>query len=152
MTLSKQFTAKLLSCALAAVITGAAHAAEPNYCIAVGGGFGGGGTSFIGKGFAVPAAGNCVPWSGFTKTASTVIVTTTGTGCLSSNGKVLTVSVSSADPDWFGAGQIGSDYITLCPAGVTGCPISGEDQGAFSGSAEPETCTAALLKLPATHD
>ncbi len=152
MTLSKQFTTKLLSCALAAVITGAAHAAEPNYCIAVGGGFGGGGTSFIGPGFAVPAAGTCVPWSGFTKTASTVILMTSGTGCLSTNGKVLTVSVSSADPSFLGAGQLGSDYITLCPAGVTGCPISGADQGAFAGTAEPETCTTKLLTLPPTHD
>jgi hypothetical protein len=147
-----ELNTKLLACALAALIAGAAHAAEPNYCIAVGGGFGGGGTSFIGRGFAVPAAGNCVPWSGFTKTASTVILMTTGTGCLSTGGKVLTISVSSADPSFLGAGQLGSDYITLCPAGVTGCPISGADQGAFGGTAEPETCTAALLKLPATHD
>lgn len=151
MTLNQQLATKLLSCALAAVISGAAHA-ESNYCIAVGGGFGGGGTSFIGRGFAVPAAGTCVPWSGFTKTATTVILMTSGTGCLSTNGKVLTVSVSSADPSFLGAGQIGSDYITLCPAGVTGCPISGSDQGAFGGTADTETCTAALLKLPATHD
>jgi hypothetical protein len=124
-----------------------------NYCISVGGGFGGGGTSFIGTGFAVPAAGTCVPWSGFTKTASTVVLMTSGTGCLSSNGKVLTVSVSSADPSYLGAGALGSDYITFCPTGVTGCPLgSGQDVGEFAGTAAPETCTAALLKLPALHD
>jgi hypothetical protein len=127
--------------------------ATTNYCIAVGGGFGSGGTSFIGKGFAVPAQGECLPWSGFTKTATTVILITSGVGCLSSNGKVLTVSVSSADPPSVGSGQLDSDYITLCPKGTKACPLGGgEDQGAFGGTAEPETCTAALMNLPPTHD
>jgi hypothetical protein len=105
MNSNQRLNTKLLACALAAAITGAVHASEANYCIAANGGFNGdgGGTSFIGKGFTVPAAGNCKPWSGFTKTASTVVLTTTGTGCHSSDGKVLTVSVSSADPDFFGA-------------------------------------------------
>jgi hypothetical protein len=143
----------LLSVGLAGLMTGVGQAAEPNYCISVGGGFGSGGTTFIGKGFAVPAAGNCVPWSGFTKTAGTVVLTTSGTGCLSSNGKVLTVSVASSDPSFLGSAQSALDYITLCPKGVTGCPLgSGSDQGYFAGSAEPETCTTALLHLPATHD
>ncbi len=152
MTSDNKLTTNLLSCALGLLIAGAACAAEPNYCIAVGGGFGSGGTTFIGRGFAVPAVGNCIPWSGFTKTASTVILTTTGTGCLSSNGKVLTVSVYSTDPAFLGAGQLGSDQITLCPVGVTGCPVSGSDQGQFGGTAAPETCTGKLLNLPATHD
>jgi hypothetical protein len=150
MTSNQKLTSTFLSCALAALIAGAAHA-EANYCIAVGGGFGSGGTTFIGKGFAVPAAGNCIPWSGFTKTASTVVLTTNGTGCLSSDGKVLTVSVFSTDPNWFGAGGSGSDYITVCPAGVKSCPIADQDQGAFGGSAAVETCTTALLNLPSTH-
>jgi hypothetical protein len=124
-----------------------------NYCIAVGGGFGGGGTSFIGINFNLPDDGKCQPWSGFTKTASTVILTTSGTGCLSSDGKVLTVSVFSADPPYVGAGKSVSDYIQLCPAGVSSCPLGeGSDQGYFSGSAEPQSCTSKLLKLPATHD
>ena len=149
---NRVLTTKLLCGALAALMTGAVHASEPNYCIAVGGGFGSGGTTFIGRGFAVPSVGNCTPWSGFTKTATTVVLTTTGTGCLSSNGKVLTVSVFSTDPSYLGAGQLGSDSITLCPTGVTGCPLgSGEDVGAFGGTAKPETCTTALLTLPATH-
>jgi len=118
----------------------------------VGGGFGSGGTTFVGRGFAVPAEGNCTSWSGFTKTASSVVLITSGTGCLSSNGKVLTVSVFSADPGYLGGGQIGSDFIQLCPAGVTGCPISGSDQGAFGGTAKPETCTSSLENLPATHE
>lgn len=124
-----------------------------NYCIAVGGGFGNGGTTFIGTGFAVPAAGSCAPWSGFTKGFSSVILSTSGSGCLSSDGKVLTVSVSSADPSFFGAGQAVSDYIRLCPVGVKSCPIGGgTDLGAFAGAAAPVTCTTSLLQLPAIHD
>lgn len=149
----KQLFTSLLSCALGAVITGAAHASEPNYCIAVGGGFGSGGTTFVGRGFAVPGDGNCTSWSGFTKTGSSVVLITSGTGCLSSNGKVLTVSVFSADPSYLGAGQIGADFIQLCPAGVTGCPLgTGTDEGAFGGTAKAETCTSSLLNLPATRE
>jgi hypothetical protein len=123
-----------------------------NFCVAVNGGFGSGGTSYIGTGFAVPAAGICKPWSGFTKTASTVIATAVGTGCLSSNGKVLPLSIFNTDPPFFGAGGSVSDQIQMCPEGVKGCPISGQDQGNFGGSAAEETCTTALLNLPATHD
>lgn len=149
----KKLTTTVLSSALAALITAAAQAAESNYCIAVDGGFGKGGTTFIGKGFSLPAEGNCVPWSGFTKTAGSVILTSTGTGCLSSDGKVLTVSISSSDPAYLGPGQIGSDYISLCPKGNSGCPVgTGSDQGEFAGTAAPETCSTTLLKLPSTHD
>jgi hypothetical protein len=122
-----------------------------NYCIAVGGGFGHGGTSFVGIGFAPPAAGECAPWSGITKTASTTILITSGTGCLSTSGKILTVSVTSADPTFIGSGQIVSDYIQLCLG--AGCPIGeSNDAGEFSGTAAPQNCTASLLRLPPTHD
>ena len=124
-----------------------------NFCIKVNGGFGNGGTSFVGKGFAVPAAGLCTPWSGITKTASSVIAISSGAGCLSSDGKVLTVSVFSTDPSFFGEGQFGSDQIRLCPAGASGCPIGGGvDSGSFSGPAAKQTCTTKLLTLPAIHD
>ena len=128
--------------------------ASANFCIRVNGGFGNGGTSFIGKGFTLPAAGLCRPWAGFTKTASTVIANSTGAGCLSSDGKVLTVTVFSTNPSFFGPGGFGSDHIRLCPAGVTGCPIGGgTDSGSFGpGPAARQTCTTSLLRLPAIHD
>jgi hypothetical protein len=126
--------------------------ATEHYCIAVDGGFGHGGTTFIGLNFAVPAEGNCIPWTGFTKTASTVILTTTGTGCLSSDGKALTVSVSSADPPFLGAGSLASDYIRLSRHESKGSFTSGTDVGEFSGNAEPVTCTSSLLELPSSHD
>ena len=121
-------------------------------CIAVSGGFGSGGTTLVAPGFTVPAESNCAPWSGFTKTASTVILTTNGAACLSSTGKTLTVSVSSADPDYFGAGAQQSDYIQLTRASSTGTFTGGTDQGYFAGSAVQATCTANVLSLPDIHD
>lgn len=148
----KHIECSALAVLLGLAALGPAHGA--NYCVASNGGFGKGGTSFIGRGFAVPAAGNCKPWSGFTKTASSVIATSTGTGCLSSDGKVLTLSILSTDPAWFGSGQIGSDHIKFCLPGVSSCPIGGgSDVGSFGpGPAAPQNCTSALLKLPAVHD
>jgi hypothetical protein len=124
-----------------------------NTCIAVNGGFGSGGTTFIGSGFALPAKGTCAHWSGFAKTATTVILTTSGAGCLSNDGKVLTLNLSSANPNWIGTGQFQADYIRLCPTGVTGCPLgAGFDFANVGGPANPVTCTSSLLQLPAVHD
>ena len=125
-----------------------------NFCVAVNGGFGSvsGGTSYIAPAFTLPAKNNCAVWSGFTKTATTVIAISTGTGCLSSNGKVLTLSIFNTDPEFFGTGKAVSDQIQLCPKGVAGCLITGQDVGFFGGSAVQQTCTPRLLTLPQTHD
>ena len=124
-----------------------------NFCIKVNGGFGSGGSSFVGKGFALPTAGNCKPWAGYVKTASTVIANSTGAGCLSSDGKVLTLTIISTDPPFLGTGVTATDHIRLCPAGVTGCPIgAGQDIGTFGGPAAKQTCSTSLLNLPAIHD
>jgi hypothetical protein len=142
-----QSSLMVLSILLAPVYS---FAAEAHYCIAVDGGFGHGGTTFIGLGFAVPAEGNCTPWSGFTKTADTVVLTTNGTGCLSSDGKALTVSVFSADPSCVGTQPV-ADYIQLSREESTK-PFTGQDTGNFGGSAEQVTCTTSLLHLPSSHD
>lgn len=124
-----------------------------NICVATSGGFGNGGTTYVEPTFALPSEGKCSPWAGFAKTASTVIVTTYGTGCLSSDGKVLTVAVSSADPDWFGIGTVGSDYIRVTRSESKGLFTTGNDQGAFGGgNAEEVSCTSSLLELPSSHD
>ena len=123
---------------------------EP-YCISVNGGFGGGGTTFVARSFTLPAASKCTPWTGYTKTASTVILTTSGTSCLSSDSKALTVSVSSADPSFLGAGQFAGDYIQLSRGDATE-QFSGQDYGYFTGSAESVSCTSDLLTLPSLHD
>ena len=121
------------------------------FCIATAGGFGNGGTTFVGPGFAVPAKNSCTAWSGFTKTASTVILNTSGAACLSTTGKTLTLNVSSMDPDFLGTNPA-SDYIQLTRASATGSFTGGTDQGEFSGGADQITCTSALLSLPDTHD
>jgi len=121
------------------------------FCIATAGGFGSGGTTFVEPGFTVPAANKCTPWSGFTKTASTVILTTSGAACLSSTGKTLTVSASSLDPAFLGTNPA-SDYIQLTRASSTGSFTGGTDQGQFAGSADQVTCTSGLLSLPDSHD
>jgi hypothetical protein len=121
------------------------------YCVAVNGGFGNGGTTFVARSFSFPEASKCTPWSGYTKTASTVILTTGGTSCLSSDSKALTVSVSSADPWFLGAGQFAADYIELVRSAATE-PFTGQDFGYFAGSAEPVSCTSDLLTLPSSHD
>jgi hypothetical protein len=77
---------------------------------------------------------------------------TSGAACLSSTGKTLTLSVSSADPDFFGAGSAPSDYIQLTRSSSTGTFTGGTDQGAFAGNANQITCTASLLTLPDSHD
>jgi hypothetical protein len=137
--------------ALAALMSAPVYATP--YCIAVGGGFGNGGTSFVARNFSQPGAGSCSPWTGYTKTAGTVILFTSGTACLSSNSQVLTVSVFSTGPEYLGAGQLAVDYIQLCPEGSSHCPIGqGSDAGYFSGTAAEQTCTSALQQLPATHD
>jgi hypothetical protein len=126
---------------------------EAPYCIAVNGGFGapGFGTTFAARNFFLPAASKCTTWTGYTKTAITVIFTTSGTACLSSDSTALTVSVSSADPLNVPINQLTADYIQLTRGDSTE-PFTGQDTGWFAGAAEPMTCTSDLLNLPASHD
>ena len=140
-----------LAVLLAMLAPVAATAAPAPYCVAVNGGFGSGGSTFVARNFTMPAANACLPWTGYTKTASTVIFTTSGTACLSNNSKVLTVSVSSADPDFLGAGVQAADYIRMSRTTTTG-PFSGQDVGYLTGAAEQTSCTTSLLTLPAIHD
>src|ERR1700760_3540137 len=70
-----------------------ATASPAPFCIAVSGGFGPGRTTYVARNFALPDANKCTPWTGYTKTATTVILTTDGTACLSSDSKAITVSV-----------------------------------------------------------
>lgn len=121
------------------------------FCIATAGGFGNGGTTFVAPGFTVPAQNKCTTWSGLTKTASTVILNTSGAACLSTTGKTLTVSVSSADPGFLGTSPA-SDYIQLTRASSAGSFSGGTDQGEFAGSANQVSCTSGLLSLPDIHD
>jgi hypothetical protein len=124
------------------------------FCVAVNGGFGNSGYSgstYVARNFTMPDASKCTAWTGYTKTSATVIFTTSGTACLSSDSTALTVSVSSADPDYLGVGQFAVDYLKLSRTSATD-PFSGQDIGYLMGSADSVSCTADLLTLPATHD
>jgi hypothetical protein len=146
-----QSSLAVLSLLLAPVHSFAAAAAPAPYCIAVGGGFGNGGSTYVARNFSLPEASKCTPWTGYTKTSATVIFTTSGTACLSSDSKALTVSVSSADPDYLGVGKLAVDYIQMSRGSETD-PFAGEDYGYLTGSAEPVSCTSDLLTLPSYHD
>ena len=63
----------------------------------------------------------------------------------------LTVSVSSADPDYLGVGTMAVDYINMTRATKTDT-LFGEDVGYLTGGAAPVTCTSDLLTLPSYHD
>ena len=82
---------------------------------------------------------------------ATVILTTGSTSCLSSDSKALTVSLSSADPDYFGAGAARSGLHPVVP-GSCNRTVYRPGSGYFTGSAEPVSCTSDLLTLPAYHD
>jgi hypothetical protein len=124
------------------------------YCIAVNGGFGNNGNSgstFVARNFTMPDANKCSAWTGYTKTSATVIFTTSGTACVSSDSTALTVSVTSADPDYLGVGQIAVDYIKMSRSSATD-PFSGQDVGYLTGAADSVSCTDDLLTLPSYHD
>jgi hypothetical protein len=124
------------------------------FCIAVNGGFGNSGYSgstYVARNFTMPDASKCNPWTGYTKTSATVIFTTSGAACLSSDGSALTVSVTSADPEYLGVGQTAADYIKMSRTSATD-PFSGSDIGYLMGAADSVSCTNDLLTLPAIHD
>jgi len=123
-------------------------------CIAVNGGFGNGGTTFVGKGFGTLPKGSCRPWVGIVRTGSTVVGTSSGSACLSDDGKLLTASLHTTAPEYLGPGTEAIDHIELCPLGAAQCPAHAgqSDQGYFSGPAAIIPCTPALVAIPSSHD
>ena len=126
-----------------------------DFCIAVNGGFGppAFGTTFVGKGFTMPFAGRCKPWSGIMKTATTVVGTSTGAACLSNDQKLLTITVQTTGK-FISTGTTATDHIELCPFEATlGCSSGGQfDRGRFNGPATQIPCNAALVTIPSEHD
>jgi hypothetical protein len=132
------------------------NARAADFCVAVNGGFGSGGTTFVGKGFIRPLRGTCKPWAGIVKTASTVVGTSTGAACMSDDGKLLTITLQTTDPEFFGNGTGVTDHVELCPlASTAGCPASSGqfDHGSFfSGPAAQVTCSTTATSIPSAHD
>jgi hypothetical protein len=147
----RTFALSAAALAIVAPMQSFADAPEAPYCIAVNGGFGNGGTTFVARNFSLPAANKCSAWTGYTKTADTVILTTSGTACMSSDSTALTTSVTSMDPQFVPIDTPATDYIQMTrPA--TNEPFSGTDYGYFAGPAAPVSCSSELLNLPSVHD
>jgi len=124
-----------------------------DFCVAVDGGFGSGGETFVGKEFISPTAGTCKPWAGVVKAGTTVVLTSSGAGCLSDDGVLLTITLQSMNHDFLGPGVSATDQIELCPKGPSGCPVAQADSGSFfTGTAAIVTCSAALSSIPSKHD
>jgi hypothetical protein len=127
-----------------------------DFCIKVNGGYTNGGVTFVGKGFLKPAANTCKPWAGWARVATSVFWATTGSACMSSNNKVLQLTLLSTGPSYLGSGVISSDHIRICPTGTSACPVAsgvGVDASNFNqGPAAQQACTTALTSLPAVHD
>src|SRR5215207_2078925 len=122
-----------------------------DFCVAVNGGFGSGGTTFVGKGFIAPANGRCNSWAGIMRTTTTVVGTSTGAACMSNDGKLLTLTLQTTAPEFLGIGTTATDHIELCPAAATlGCPAHAgqSDRGTFGGPAAQVTCSAAVGTIP----
>jgi hypothetical protein len=126
-------------------------ATEAPYCIAVNGGWPNGGATFVARNFTLPAACKCTAWTGYTKTAGDVVLTTSGTSCMSSDSKQLTTSVTSQDPWFVPITNPAFDYIQLNRSDAND-PLSGTDYGYFGGTAEPVSCNSDLLNLPSSHN
>lgn len=123
-----------------------------DFCVAVNGGFGSGGTTFVGKGFTTPFPGRCKPWAGIMKTATTVVGTSTGAACLSNDRRLLTITLQTTAPEFLSNPPHATDHIELCPV-ANDCPIgTGLDRGTFGGPAAQIACTAALVTIPSEHD
>src|SRR5580658_541984 len=111
-----KFNRVVLAAVATAGLIGSVYANPAPYCIAVAGGFGSGGSTFVARQFQVPEPNKCTPWAGYTKTSGTVVLTTSGTACMSDDGNVMTVGVTSFNPNWVTGN--GADYIQFCPQDV----------------------------------
>ena len=147
-----RFKTSFMALALGLITPVGADAA--NFCLAVNGGFGHGGYTYVAPSFTVPAINQCAAWSGFTKTGATTILISNGSACLSNSGRALNLSIFSTDPFFFGTGatNFAWDSILLCL--TSGCPFSSQDTSSSvlgGGNAQQVACTPSLLKLPENH-
>jgi hypothetical protein len=140
----------------------------PNYCVAVNGGWNSGdpnGVTFVGKAIEFPPKNSCRPWGGIVRTAVSVVGTSHGTICRSSDGKLVTISLTSTLPEWLGIGRdhVAIDHIELCPLGTSGdlCPPQqgqsdrgdlGPPTGGSTGSpAKRINCNPSITTIPSDH-
>ncbi len=133
-------------------------ATQAPYCVALDGGFLNGGASVVARNFEFPEQSKCSTFQGYTKSNATVVFQTNGNLCLSDDGQVVTVLITSADPSFSGFTNgsdlpVKHDYLRFCANGSGTCIFGGGvDFGTLGTTAEHQDCTDILLDLPAYHD
>ena len=100
----------------------------------------------VGKGFIVPPKGKCRPWTGLTAQSNTNSPSS-GTGCTSSDGSHLNLTITTSFPDF---GLFFLDSVTLSLPSRTGTDVNislggGDSSGTFSAVA----VTCAPQPIPA---
>jgi hypothetical protein len=123
-------------------------AGAKNYCI---GGFANSTYILVGIGFTLPAKGTCKTWTGLT-TQNDFNSPSAGTGCTSSDGTELSLTITTSVPQ--NAGHIEIDSITLSLPKQIGDTNSTNIKGgvvtSFFGSGITGGPCTATLKIPAT--
>ena len=123
-----RFTTSFMALALGLTTPISADAA--GFCVAVNGGFGHGGYTYIAPDFTLPAKNHCEAWAGFAKTGvHRHPHTRTVRVAFPTAVAVLDLSIFSTDPDFFGVGptQYAWDSNRDVSTGVTSCPFTSQD-------------------------
>jgi hypothetical protein len=133
----------------AAILVFAPGVAEAkNYCIS---GFASSSYVLVGIGFTLPAKGMCKTWTGLTM-QNDLNSPSAGTGCTSSNGTELSLTITTSVPQ--NAGHIEIDSITLSLPKETGVTNSTNIKAgvvtSFSGSGITGGPCTGSLTIPAT--
>jgi hypothetical protein len=123
-------------------------AGAKNYCIS---GFPNGTFVLVGVGFTVPSKGTCKTWTGLT-TQNDLNSPSAGTGCTSSNGTELSLTITTSVPQ--NAGHIEIDSITLSlpkqTGGTNSTNIKTGVVTSFSGSGITGGACTSSLTIPAS--
>ena len=104
----------------------------------------------VGRGFTIPGKGTCGAWIGFTPEGS-FNSPSAGTGCTSSNGSHLSLTITTSAPEH--NGNIIIDSITLSLPGATGTDNEAQIVVGVTGSipaaaADSGKCKS-VIKIPA---
>ncbi len=101
----------------------------------------------VGRGFAIPGKGKCRAWVGFTGgDAATQDVSTSGTGCTSSDGTQLSLTYTGSNPT--NGGNIFIDSVTLSLPAQTGTVHETTIAGGVLGSYSDTVTGAKCKKVP----
>jgi hypothetical protein len=106
-----------------------------DYCLTASGG-----GALVGRGFKVPGKGSCNAWIGFANTMD-ANPPSSGTGCTSSDGTTLNLTITSSEP--LNGGEVFIDSVTLALPAQTGSDI---ETDVSSGGTNSLTLTGGVCK------